>query len=164
MISTVEHYLETLLAFVPSKKNGRFSGDYVSLIHVPAQGAECVYTLTFGATPCLTVARYRDAVWEIVDHVSQGGGERPQLDALQAIVPADHPVFGFLDAEAIVACDNHSDGGSGLDYYLMLWQREGMADVVENWEPFSRDDQAWTNVIGALQTLAGQYEYATSRQ
>lgn len=159
MISRIERYLEALLSFVPRNAGSRFSRDFVALIHVPADGPEQVYSLTLGCDPILTVARYRETVWDLLE--SGGPGSMPELDALQAQVPSDHPVFEYLDREALSACENVSDGMAGLDYYLMIWQKDGVADVVECWEPYGRDQEDWLSVIGALQTLSGQYEYAT---
>lgn len=160
MISTVERYLETLLSFVPRSVGSRFSGDFVAVIHVPADGPEQVYSLTLDSDPVLTVARYRETVWDLLESAESGCASAPQLDALQAQVPSDHPVFEYLDRSALAACENISDGIPGLDYYLMIWQKDGAADVVECWEPYGRDQEEWLTVIGALQALSGQYEYA----
>ncbi len=162
MISSVEKYLDTLLSFVPRNKGNRLSGDYISLVHVPAHGAERVYSLTFDDPESLfTVASYKTTLWE----TAQGGSSaqsRPELDALQTTVPSDHPVFGFLDVRTLEACENASDGSpEGMDYYLMLWQKDGRASVVECYEPYSRESQSWLTVIGGLQALSSQFEYAT---
>ncbi|MDQ8185975.1 hypothetical protein [Pelagicoccus sp. SDUM812002] len=161
MISAVDQYLKTLLAFVPRNAANRFTKDYIALIHVPAVGPEKVYSLVLDeAQPMLTVASYKSAVWEIVEDYANEDAAKPELDALQAQVAQDHPAFYYLDSETLKLCDNYSDGRAGLDYYLMLWQRDGETGVSECYEPYSRDDYAWASVIGAMQVLASQFEYA----
>lgn len=163
MISAVEKYLDTLLAFVPQKKGTRNCKDYVSLIHVPAKGPEKVYSLVLDEEfPVLTVASYKHAVWEVIENV-EGDRYSPELDALQAQVPADHPAFIFLDRNSLRRCESFSDGRAGLDYYLMLWQIDGEANVVECYEPYARENQAWLTVVGALQVLSSEYEYAAAQ-
>lgn len=161
MISAVDQYLQTLLTFVPRNSANRFVKDYIALVHVPAVGAEKVYSLVFGERrPLLTVASYQSAVWETVETLGVEGSPKPELDALQAQVASDHPALDYLGSECLASCDNYSDGRAGLDYYLMLWQRDGETGVVECYEPYSRDDYAWSSVIGALQVLTSQFEYA----
>ncbi|MDQ8202566.1 hypothetical protein [Pelagicoccus sp. SDUM812003] len=160
MISAVEKYLETLLAFVPRQTGGRFSKDYISLIHVPAHGPEKVYSLVMDEQrPLFTLAQYKETVWELVE-ASQGEMKSPQIDALQAEVTPDHPAFIFLDHDSVSRCETYGDGGAGLDYYLMLWQMDGESGVVECYEPYVRDNQAWLTVVGALQVLSSEFEYA----
>lgn len=162
MIISIDKYLDALLSFVPRNRNSRMGGDYVALIHVPATGPERVYSLVYDdQSPLLTVANYRETVWEMLERSENGEREaRPELDALQATLSPDHPVFSFLDAAALSACRNLSDGQPGMDYYLMLWQKDGEANVVEAWEPYGHDDQAWLTVIGAMQVLYSQFQYA----
>lgn len=161
MFSAVDQYLQTLLTFVPRNSANRFTKDYVALIHVPAVGPEKVYSLVLDeAKPLLTVAAYKSAVWEVVDTFGTQGAAKPELDALQAQVEPDHPVLDYLRSETLRSCDNYSDGKAGLDYYLMLWQRDGESGVTECYEPYSRDDYAWSTVIGAMQVLSSQFEYA----
>lgn len=160
MISAVDRYLNTLLAFVPQRQGRRFAGDYVSLIHVPAAGAEKVYSLVFGEQRHrLTVASYKDAVWQVVEQL-EASAFGPGVRALQAEIEADHPVCDFLDVDSLRACKSYGDGRPGLDYYLMLWQKDGEADVVECYEPYVRANQAWVSLIGSLQVLSSQFEYA----
>jgi hypothetical protein len=160
MISAVDRYLDTLLAFVPQKKANRFPTNYLSIIHVPAEGPEKVYSLLLDAKqPVLTVASYQSAVWQTVEQLGTPSG-RPELDALQATVEADHPVFDYLTIDHLRDCGNHSDGQPGMDYYLMLWQKDGEANVVECYEPYAREDRSWLTVVGALQALSSQFEYA----
>lgn len=160
MILSTEKYLDSLLAFIPKNKGNRLNGEYVSLIHVPAIGSECVYSLSFDEPQALlTVAKYKEAVWEKIEATEVNA--RPELDALQASVSSDHPVFQFLDIETLATCENISDGSpAGMDYYLMLWQKDGQANVVECYEPYSRESKSWLTVIGALQALSSQFEYA----
>ena len=159
MISAVDRYLNTLLAFVPQRKGRRFAGDYVSLIHVPAVGAEKVYSLVFGEQRhLLTVASYKDAVWQVIEQMDSPFG--PGVRALQADVAVDHPVCDFLDIDSLRSCCSYGDGRPGLDYYLMLWQKDGEANVVECYEPYVRENQAWVSLVGALQVLSSQFEYA----
>lgn len=155
--------MEVLLAFIPrSNGNRRHSDDYISLIHVPAQGSERVYSLSFcEPQSLLTVANYKETVWEVLGRNELDEDVAlPELDALQATIPNDHPVFEVLDGETLSNCENSSDGVVGMDYYLMLWQKDGQANVVECWEPYGRNDAAWLRVIGALQVLSSQFEYA----
>ena len=161
MISSVEKYLDTLLSFVPRNKGNRLSGDYVSLIHVPVHEAERVYSLTFDDPESLfTVASYKTTLWETAQEEGMPQS-RPELDALQAMVPSDHPVFEFLNVNTLEACENASDGSpAGMDYYLMLWQKDGRASVAECYEPYARENQSWLTVIGGLQALSSQFEYA----
>lgn len=164
-MSSLEKYLNILLSFVPHPKGSRLMGDYLSLIHVPAQGTERVYSLVFDSEqPLLTSAQFKETVWQVVEG-SGGAGptENPTLDALQATVDADHPAFEHLSLEALQACRSRSDGMAGMDYYLMLWQKEGQANVVECWEPYQRNDEAWLAVIGVLQALTSQFEYAAAK-
>ncbi len=165
MIISIDKYLDALLSFIPRRGN-RLSNDYVSLIHVPATGPERVYSLRYdNDSPLFTVANYRETVWEVLERCEVESIEaRPELDALQATLSLQHPVFAFLDSAALAACGNFSDGRSGMDYYLMLWQKDGQANVVECWEPYARNDEAWLTVIGALQTLFGQFEYAAQNR
>jgi len=161
MLSAVDRYLQTLLTFVPRNKANRFIKDYVALIHVPAQGPEKVYSLVQDEEqPLLTVAAYKSAVWEVLDGFEGESGQKPELDALQAQVDRDHPALDYLDARTLRNCENFSDGQPGLDYYLMLWQMHGETGVVECYEPYSRDDYSWATVIGAMQVLSSQFEYA----
>ena len=139
MISAVDHYLKTLLAFVPRNQANRFTKDYIALIHVPAIGPEKVYSLVLDkAQPIFTLAAYKSAVWEVVDSFGGEQSEKPELDALRAEVSSDHPALDYLDAETLGSCLNYSDGQPGLDYYLMLWQRDGETSVVECYEPYFR--------------------------
>lgn len=164
MLSAVDQYLQTLLTFVPRNKANRFTKDYIALIHVPADGPEKVYSLVqHEAQPLLTVASYKTAVWEIVEDLGSGSIKKPALDALQAQVENDHPALDYLGADTLKRCGNFSDGQAGLDYYLMLWQSEGESGVVECYEPYSRDDYSWATVIGALQVLSSQFEYALTK-
>lgn len=162
MISAIDRYLQTLLTFVPrSGANNRFPKDYVALIYVPANGPEKVYSLVqHDKQPVLTIASYREAVWELVDAFEGEKWQRPELEAIQAEVAPGHPALDFLDTDSLRACRSYSDGRAGLDYYLMLWQRDGESNVVECYEPYSRDDSAWSTVIGSLQLLSSQFEYA----
>ncbi len=161
MFSAVDQYLQTLLTFVPRNSANRFTKDYVALIHVPAVGPEKVYSLILDeAQPILTVAAYKSAVWEVVDTFGAEGANKPELDALQAQVDSDHPALDYLRTQTLKSCENHSDGQAGLDYYLMLWQRDGETGVVECYEPYSRNDYSWSTVIGAMQVLSSQFEYA----
>ena len=157
---TVDTYLETLLAFVPKNTGKRLGCDYVSLIHVPARGPERIYSLSFDdEAPVLTLAQFRETVWEVLQGRESGSAQmRPNIDAIQAQVPHDHPIFDFIDGDTLRSCGNYSDGQAGLDYYLMVWQKDGEANVVECWEPYGRGSQAWLTVIGALQALSSQYE------
>jgi hypothetical protein len=95
-----------------------------------------------------------------VETFGKEGASKPELDALQAQVAADHPALDYLLPDTLKSCDNYSDGRAGLDYYLMLWQRDGETGVVECYEPYSREDYSWSTVIGAMQVLSSQYEYA----
>jgi hypothetical protein len=88
---------------------------------------------------------------------------RSEVDALQVVLECDHPAFGFLDLDTLRSCENVSDGGAGMDYYLMLWQKDDEAGVVECWEPYAREDRGWLTIIGALQALSSQFEYAMSQ-
>lgn len=161
MISAVDQYLQTLLTFVPRNKENRFTKDYVALIHVPAVGPEKVYSLVLDKSqPFLTVAAYKSAVWEVLEGFDGAEKGKPELDALQAQVDPAHPVLDYLDSESLQSCENYSDGRAGLDYYLMLWQRDGDSGVVECYEPYCRDDYSWSSVIGALQVLSSQFDYA----
>lgn len=161
MFSAVDQYLQTLLTFVPRNNANRFTKDYLALIHVPAVGPEKVYSLVLDERqPILTVAAYKTAVWEHVDAFGEEGFDKPELDALQAQVSPTHPVLDYLGSRTLKACSNYSDGQPGFDYYLMLWQREGETGVVECYEPYSRNDGSWSTVIGAMQVLASQFEYA----
>lgn len=161
MISAVDQYLKTLLTFVPRNSANRFTKDYIALVHVPAVGPEKVYSLVLDEDqPVLTVAAYKSAVWEAIEECGAIAGSPPELDALQAQVASDHPAFSYLDSETLKSCDNYSDGRAGLDYYLMLWQRDGETGVVECYEPYSREDYSWSSVIGAMQVLSSQFEYA----
>lgn len=161
MISAIDQYLQTLLTFVP--RNGttnRFPKDYVALIHVPAVGAEKVYSLVFNESrPVFTLASYQETVWELVENYDGENWKRPELDALQAQLDVAHPALDYLNAGTLSGCRNFSDGRAGLDYYLMLWQRDGESGVVECYEPYCRNDRAWETVIGSLQVLASQFEY-----
>ncbi|MDQ8182312.1 hypothetical protein [Pelagicoccus sp. SDUM812005] len=161
MISAVDQYLKTLLTFVPRNAANRFTKDYIALIHVPAVGPEKVYSLVLDENqPLLTVAAYKSAVWEVVETLGSDGASKPELDALQAQVDRKHPALDYLDSRTLSSCENYSDGRAGLDYYLMLWQRDGESGVVECYEPYSREDYSWSNVIGAMQVLSSQFEYA----
>ncbi len=161
MYSAVDQYLQTLLTFVPRNRANRFTKDYIALIHVPAVGPEKVYSLVLDESqPLLTVAAYKSAVWEVVETLGTEGACKPELDALQAQIDPKHPVLDYLGADTLSSCPNYSDGQAGLDYYLMLWQRDGETGVVESYEPYSRDDYSWATVIGALQVLSSQFEYA----
>lgn len=166
MIISIDNYLDALLSFIPRSRSNRLSGDYISLIHVPAMGPERVFSIRFDErTPLFTVASYRQTVWELLERSGPAPVEtRPELDALQATLSADHPVFSFLDAAALSACQNVSDGCPGMDYYLMLWQKDGLAQVVECWEPYARNEESWLTVIGALQALYGQFQYAAENR
>lgn len=161
MISAVDQYLKTLLTFVPRNLANRFAKDYIALIHVPAEGAEKVYSLVLDRDqPLLTIASCKTALWESLVPTGGEGRLGAELDALQAQVDWDHPAFDYLDEKSLRSCENYSDGQAGLDYYLMLWQRDGKSGVVECYEPYCREDNSWSCVIGALQVLSSQFEYA----
>lgn len=160
MSSAVDQYLKTLLAFVPKNKANRFTKDYIALVHVPAFGSEKVYSLVLDEeNPMLTIADYESPLWEFVDSDGEFG-DKPGVDALQVEVAKDHPVFEYLGTETLKSCQNFSESQPGLDYYLMLWQKNGEAGVVECYEPYARGVHAWTRLIGAMQVLASQFEYA----
>ena len=163
MLMTIDNYLSTLLAFAHGGQKGRASqGDYVSLIHVPVEGPESVYSLSLDdRQPMLSLARYKETVWEYVRAMSDRERDfQPRVDLLRAAVEEGHPVFNFLSREALEGCVNYGDGQPGLDYFLLMWQRDGACDVVECWEPYGRQDLSWMTLIGALQALSSQYEYA----
>ncbi len=164
MSENIDRYLSTLLSFTPSaRRSKRVGADYISLIHIPAKGSEKVYSLTFGEdSHSLTVARYQDTIWEGMQPGKDLAflEESPEVDVLRAAVDSDHPVFQFLSKSLLSQCENFSEGGPGLDYYLLMWQRSGCASVAECWEPYGRDDEAWTTLVSALEVLSSQYEYA----
>ncbi|MBC2606040.1 hypothetical protein [Pelagicoccus albus] len=160
MNSPVDEYLDALLAFVPRNRSNRFTKDYIALIHVPAQGAEKVYSIVHDdVKSLLTVASFQKPLWERLDSDAASLGPKPELDALQAEVESDHPVMDYLQSSSLRLCESYGDGRPGLDYYLMLWQKDGEAGVVECYEPYSREDYSWAKVIGAMQVLASQFEY-----
>lgn len=166
MNADIDRYLSTLLSFTPGHKRGnRIGGDYASLIHVPVSGPERVYSIAFGEeVNVLTTAKYQETLWDALEESDSDfiDSLRPQVDVLQAEVGADHPVFEFLEVESLSACANFSDGAPGLDYYLLMWQHSGQASVVECCEPFGRDELNWISMIGAMQTLVSQYEFAAA--
>jgi hypothetical protein len=43
-----------------------------------------------------------------------------------------------------------------------MWQKDGQASVVECWEPYGRDDFHWMPLIGSMEVLASQFEYAAT--
>jgi len=166
MTNDIDQYLSMLLSFTPChKRNSRFSGDYVSLIHVPANGPEQVYSVVFNDdSNVLTLARYCETVWEFLEDCELvGSNDRsPEVNVLQVNIEKDHPVFNFLDLPLLRECQDHSDGEQGMDYYMLMWQKDGHASVVENWEPYGRDDFNWMSLIGSMEVLASQFEYAAT--
>jgi hypothetical protein len=86
----------------------------------------------------------------------------PEVNVLQANIEKDHPVFNFLDLPLLTKCQDHSDGEQGMDYYMLMWQKDGQASVVECWEPYGRDDFHWMPLIGSMEVLASQFEYAAT--
>ncbi len=167
MNAEIDRYLSTLLSFTPGHKRGnQIGGDYASLIHVPVSGPERVYSIAFGEeVNVLTTAKYQETLWDALEESDSDfiDSLRPQVDVLQAEVGADHPVFEFLEVESLSACANFSDGAPGLDYLLPTDVAAfGQASVVECWEPFGRDELNWISMIGAMQTLVLQYEFAAA--
>ena len=163
MLQTVDKYLSTLLTFAHGGQKGRKSqSDYVSLIHVPVEGSESVYSVSFDReSPMLSMARYQETVWEYVRKQGERRTEtQPRVDVLRAEIDADHPVFEFLSRKSLERCETFSDGQPGLEYFLLMWQRDGVEEVIECWEPYGRQDFSWMTLIGALQALSSQYEYA----
>lgn len=162
----MDRYLSLLLAFVPTGEKGvRRRRDYLSLIHGPACGPERVYSLAFGAdSHRFTLSRFREAIWSSLDKNSQVGDSllSPEVDVLQTEAEASHPVFDIVDTRLLRNCQTDNFGGSGLDYYLLMWQKDGQRAVVECWEPFGREKSHWITLIGALEVLASQYEFACS--
>ena len=84
------------------------------------------------------------------------------MDVVQTEAEASHPVFEILTTALLEDCETDSLGGSGLDYYMLMWQKDGWGSVVECWEPFGRQKSHWITLIGALEVLASQYEFACS--
>ena len=162
----MDRYLSSLLAFVPTGGKGvRCGRDYLSLIHVPACGPESVFSLDFGEERHrFTLSRFRNAIWTSLDKNFQKthSARSPEVDVLQSEAEATHPVFEILDTALFGDCKSDSFGGSGLDYYLLMWQKEGRGAVVECWEPFGRQKSHWMTLVGALEVLASQYEFACS--
>ncbi len=163
----IDQYLSTLLSFTPGHSHeNRIGGDYVSLIHVPASGQEKVYSIAFGdEVNVLTVAQYHETIWEYMKAGidSELAETVPKLNVLQVEVELAHPVFNIVGKNLLTRCENHSDGGQGLDYYLLMWQKSGSASVVECWEPYGRNDDEWITVIGAIEVLSSQFEYAAAQ-
>ncbi len=166
MNCSIDRYLSTLLSFTPAhKRHNRFSGDYLSLVHVPAEGAERVYSLVLNPKAHIfTLARYQETVWEgLEDRELVGESEySPEVNVLRTFVDATHPICSLIDAALLLDCEDRSDGGAGMDYYMLMWQKDGNASVVECWEPFGRNDPAWTTLISAVETLATQYEFTAA--
>jgi hypothetical protein len=162
----MDRYLSLLMAFVPGGGKGVLRGrDYLSLIHAPARGPERVYSLGFGAdSHRFTLSGFREAIWSSLDKNAQTGDSlpSPEVDVLQAETEASHPVFEIINTTLLENCRTDSFGGSGLDYYLLMWQKDGQGAVVECWEPFGRQKSHWITLIGALEVLASQYEFACS--
>ena len=84
------------------------------------------------------------------------------MDVLQSEVEATHPVFENLDTMILGNCKSDKFRGSALDYHLLMWQKEGRGVVVECWEPFERKKSDLITLVGALEVLASQYEFACS--
>ena len=84
------------------------------------------------------------------------------MDVLQSEVEATHPVFENLDTMILGNCKSDKFRGSSLDYHLLMWQKEGRGAVVECWEPFERKKSDLITLVGALEVLASQYEFACS--
>lgn len=163
MNTEIDRYLSTLLSFTPGpSRSGRRGGDYVSLIHIPVTGPEKVYSVAFGDEGnILTVARYRETIWECMS-LGMNGDPSPQVNVLQAEVETSHPVFEILDEHLLTGCENRSDGGPVLEYYMLMWQKSGHASVAECWEPYGRNDEEWISLVGAMEVLSSQYEYAVA--
>jgi len=166
MTNDIDHYLSALLAFTPGhRRNNRFGGDYASLIHVPADGPEQVYSIVFNEdSNVLTLARYREPVWKYLEDCALVDSNEisPEVNVLQTEVESSHPVFEFVDLPLLLACQDFSDGGPGMDYYMLMWQKDGNASVVECWEPYAQEDQNWMMLIGSMEVLASQFEYAVA--
>ncbi|MBT3481675.1 MAG: hypothetical protein HN457_09635 [Opitutales bacterium] len=166
MTNDIDQYLSSLLSFTPCRKrNNRFSGDYVSLIHVPANGPEQVYSVVFNDdSNVLTLARYCETVWELLEDCELVGSDdrSPEVDVLQTKVKPDHPVFNFLNRSLLQECQDHSDGERGMDYYMLMWQKDGQGSVAECWEPYGRNDFNWMALVGSMELLASQFEYAAT--
>ena len=162
----MDRYISSLLAFVPKGGKGARRGrDYLSLIHAPTCVPESVFSLDFGEKRHrFTLSRFRNAIWTSLDKNFQktNSARSPEVDVLQSDAEATHPVFGILDTVLLVNCKSDSVVGSGLDYYLLMWQKEGRGGVVECWEPFGRQKSHWIMLVGALEVLASQYEFACS--
>lgn len=162
----MERYLSSLLAFVPAGGKGARRGrEYLSLIHAPAQGPERVYSLVFGKdSHRFTLSRFREAISSSLEKNSQftNSMPRPEVDVLLAETESSHPVFEILTTALLENCETDSFGGSGLDYYLLMWQKDSRKAVAECWEPFGRQKSHWITLIGALEVLASQYEFACS--
>lgn len=166
MTGSIDRYLSTLLSYTPAhKRYHRFAGDYLSLVHVPANGAERVYSVVCNPKAhILTTVRYRETVWKSLEDRELVGDVEfsPQVDVLRTSADATHPIFKIIDQDLLSACRDQSDGGEGMDYFMLMWQKDGEASVVECWEPFGRDDANWTTLISAVETLASQYEFAAA--
>ncbi len=166
MNANIDRYLSALLSFTPGpNRPNRIGGDYASLIHIPVSGPEKVYSVAFGdECNILTVARYSETIWECLNTGKANDvlGVPPQVNVLQAEVEATHPVFDILDETLLAGCENRSDGGPGLEYYMLMWQKSGQASVAECWEPYGRNDDDWISLVGAMEVLSSQYEYAVA--
>ena len=166
MTGSIDRYLSTLLSYTPAhKRYHRFAGDYVSLVHVPAEGPERVFSIVFNPKAhVLTTARYQETVWKSLEDRELVGDTdfSPEVNVLRTTVDADHPIFKVIDQDLLNDCEDRSDGGDGMDYYMLMWQKDGEASVVESWEPFGRNDPAWTTLISAIETLASQFEFAVA--
>ena len=162
MTGSINDYLDALLSFAPTVRDGHFGcRESVSLIHVPAGGSETVYTITYREQDTvLTVARFKKAVWEeVCDSSLVDATPRPEVEVLRAEVAHDHPVFDYLNGDTFDQCENFSEGSPGMDYYMLLRDDGQMGAVAECWEPYRIQNQPWMTVIGAMQVLSSQFEY-----
>ncbi len=163
MNSNIDKYLSTLLSFAHCEKGRRReSDDYISLIHIPPEGPEEVFSLSFASLePSLMVARFQETVWEYLAKSEEGSIElSPRVNVLQAEIANEHPVFEYIGSSLLKSCSSFCDGRPGMDYYLLMWQLDGYASVVECWEPHRRMASSWITLIGGMQALASQYEFA----
>ena len=145
MEDSIDLYLDALLSFVPRDSNdGRDREDYATLIHVPGKGPERVYSMIFGKeTMALTKAQYLETVWEFVE---KGSSIHPPVDILKTDVDHLHPVFEYLNPDALEKCVNYSDGCPGMDYFLLMWRHGDRSGTAECWDPLGRVERSWLSV------------------
>ncbi|TVR53942.1 MAG: hypothetical protein EA425_02755 [Puniceicoccaceae bacterium] len=159
MILTPYNYLKTLLeAAAEEDARSLLDGDYVCLVRIPVERPEEVFLAGLGEDNLhLSVLRFEEIVWQRLATAPEGDhGVWADLQAESSAcdLEGDHPFAAFLAPEQLRACQAFSEGGPGMEYYMLFWNKGDQKGVSECWEPYGRLQHPWMQLISAFQSAS----------